>query len=131
MRAALRDAGIGAEEVGYCNAHGTATKVGDGVECAALNAIWGEGTPGLRVSSTKSVHGHLLGATGALEALLTTLALHQRRVPPTANSEQLDDECAVNHVREGVDAPDLCAAISNSFAFGGTNATLVLRRFDA
>ena len=129
MRAALADAGLTADAIGYCNSHGTATQVGDTVECEALQSIWGEHTPGLRVSATKSMHGHLLGATGGLEAAITALSLYHRQIPPTAHCQQLDENCQVQHVLgRGVEAPQLSAAISNSFAFGGSNATLVLRR---
>ena len=132
MRAALADAGLDAGQIGYCNSHGTATQVGDVVECQALQSIWGEDTPGLQVSATKSMHGHLLGATGGLETAITALALYHQQVPPTANCRQLDENCRVQHVLgKGVAAPDLQAAISNSFAFGGSNATLVLQRHQA
>ena len=130
MRAALADAGLTPEAIGYCNSHGTATQVGDTVECEALQTIWGEHTPGLRVSATKSMHGHLLGATGGLETAITALALYHRQIPPTAHCQQLDENCQVQHVLgRGVEAPQLSAAISNSFAFGGSNASLVLRRY--
>ncbi|MBV8680340.1 MAG: beta-ketoacyl-[acyl-carrier-protein] synthase family protein [Aquitalea sp.] len=132
MRAALADAGVAVDQVGYCNSHGTATQVGDVVECQALQTIWGEDTPGLQVSATKSMHGHLLGATGGLETAITALALHRQQVPPTANCQQVDENCRVQHVLgKGVEAPGLQAAISNSFAFGGSNACLVLRRHQA
>jgi 3-oxoacyl-[acyl-carrier-protein] synthase II len=130
MRAAMADAGLAAEQIAYCNSHGTATQVGDVVECEALQAIWGEGTPGLQVSATKSMHGHLLGATGGLETAITALALHRRQIPPTANCQQPDENCNVQHVfGKGVAAPQLQAAISNSFAFGGSNASLVLQAY--
>lgn len=130
MRAALADAGLTPVQIGYCNSHGTATQVGDVVECEALQTIWGQDTPGLQVSATKSMHGHLLGATGGLETAITALALYHRQVPPTANCQQLDENCRVQHVLgHGVAAPGLQAAISNSFAFGGSNASLVLRRY--
>lgn len=132
MRAALADAGLVAGQIGYCNSHGTATQVGDVVECQALQTIWGEDTPGLQVSATKSMHGHLLGATGGLETAITALALYHQQLPPTANCRELDENCRVQHVLgKGVAAPDLQAAISNSFAFGGSNACLVLQRHQA
>ena len=131
MRAALAAAGLHPAEVGYCNAHATATRAGDEVECQALAEVWGEHLDGLAVSSTKSMHGHLLGATGALEAAITVLALHRRQIPPTAHCFNPDPACAVPLVRnEGLAAPDLRAAISNSFAFGGSNAVLAFRRHD-
>lgn len=130
MRAAMADAGLEPAQVAYCNSHGTATQVGDVVECEALQTIWGAGTPGLQVSATKSMHGHLLGATGGLETAITALALHRRQIPPTANCQQQDENCNVQHVfGKGVAAPQLQAAISNSFAFGGSNASLVLQAY--
>jgi len=129
LRMALVQAGLQPQDVGYCNAHGTATKVGDGVECEALAAVWGDALPGLRVSSTKALHGHLLGAGGALEAVITILALHRRQLPPNAHCREVDPACRLNLVLEpGVAAPALEAAVSNSFAFGGTNSTLVFKR---
>jgi 3-oxoacyl-[acyl-carrier-protein] synthase II len=129
LRSAMREAGLGPTEIGYCNTHGTATKVGDVVECDALRQVWGDGIDQLQVSSTKSMHGHLLGAAGALEAAITALTIHHRELPPTAHCKQPDPECAIPLVRDkGVPAPGLQAAVSNSFAFGGTNAVLVFQR---
>jgi 3-oxoacyl-[acyl-carrier-protein] synthase II len=129
LRTALRRAGLSPRDIGYCNAHGTATKIGDVVECDALNDVWGGDIDHLRVSSTKALHGHLLGAAGALEAAITVLALHERKLPPNANSVDIDPACRVNLVKEtGVAAPQLEAAISNSFAFGGTNSVLLFKR---
>ena len=122
---ALRNAGLTPRDVGYCNAHGTATRIGDVVECQALRAVWGDAIDRLRVSSTKALHGHLLGAAGALEAVITTLALHRRGLPPNMHAQAIDAECAVPMVRAGeTAAPGLRAAISSSFAFGGTNVVL-------
>jgi len=129
LRAALGMAGLAPADVGYCNAHGTATKVGDLVECEALAGVWGNHVDTLRVSSTKALHGHLLGATGALEAAITVLSLHHRQLPPNAHCEQVEPACRLNLVRSpGETAPDLHAAISNSFAFGGTNSVLLFKR---
>lgn len=129
LTAALRHSGLTPADIGYCNAHGTATRVGDVVECEALKTVWAEALGGLRVSSTKSMHGHLLGAAGALEAAITTLALYHRQLPPTANCTKPDPDCGVPLISgQGEDAPGLRAALSNSFAFGGTNAVLVFRR---
>ena len=128
LRLALQRSGLTPKEVGYCNAHGTATPVGDVIECNALRAVWGESINTLRVSATKSMHGHLLGAAGALEAAITVLALYRKQIPPTAHSDPADPACAVAIVRDqGVDAPELSAAISSSFAFGGTNVVLAFR----
>lgn len=132
MRAALESAGLHPADVGYCNAHATATRAGDEVECQALMEVWGEHLGGLLVSSTKSMHGHLLGATGALEAAITVLALRNQQIPPTAHCDNPDPACAVPLQRGmGVAAPGLRAAISNSFAFGGSNAVLAFLRHDA
>lgn len=130
MRAALRSAGLAPRDVGYCNAHGTATRIGDVVERNALAEVWGEAAlDDLQVSSTKALHGHLLGAGGALEAVITVLALHRRQLPPNAHCTAMDPECRLNLVPQpGVAAPQLEAAISNSFAFGGTNSVLLFRR---
>ncbi|MDP9123003.1 MAG: beta-ketoacyl-[acyl-carrier-protein] synthase family protein [Pseudomonadota bacterium] len=130
LRAALVGSGLAPVDVGYCNAHGTGTIGGDPIECEALREVWGEYAPKLRVSSTKAAHGHLLGAGGALEAALTVLALQKGVVPPTLGVTTIDARCAgLSHVLgEGQRLPDLRHAISNSFAFGGTNVTLVFSR---
>ena len=129
LRDALRRAGLQPADVGYCNAHGTATKAGDVVEAQALAGVWGETLGGLRVSSTKALHGHLLGAAGALEAVITVLALAQQQLPPQAHCAVLDPECQLNLVQPGdTAAPGLRAAMSNSFAFGGTNVALLFAR---
>jgi len=129
LRSALRQAGLAPRDVGYCNAHGTATRIGDVVERNALAAVWGDDLDGLRTSSTKALHGHLLGGAGALEAAITILALRERRLPPNVNGGQIDPDCALNLVAPGdAEAPALEAAISNSFAFGGTNSVLLFRR---
>ena len=129
LRSALRTAGLTPAEVGYCNAHGTATKIGDVVESEALRTVWGDAIGQLRVSSTKALHGHLLGAAGALEAVITVLALHRRQLPPNAHCHAADAACLLNLVlTPGEAAPGLQAAISSSFAFGGTNAALVFKR---
>lgn len=129
LAAALKQAGLAPRDIGYCNAHGTATRIGDVVESDALNAVWGADIDHLRVSSTKSMHGHLLGATGALEAVITILALHHGQLPPNAHCDQPDAACRLNLVsKTGQSASGLDAAISSSFAFGGTNAVLAFRR---
>ncbi len=129
LRSALKRAGLQPRDVGYCNAHGTATRIGDPIECDALAQVWGGDIDRLRVSSTKGLHGHLLGAAGALEAMLTVMALHQRQLPPNANLTQADPACRLNLVTEtGLAAPQLEAALSSSFAFGGSNAVLLFQR---
>jgi 3-oxoacyl-[acyl-carrier-protein] synthase II len=126
----LRDAGLAPADVGYCNAHGTATRIGDPVEADALARVFGPALHGLRVSSTKALHGHLLGAAGALEAVITIMALRQRRVPPNLHHGAVDPACAALALVAPSDtaAPALQAAISNSFAFGGSNAVLAFTR---
>ena len=129
MRAALNMAGLRPRDVGYCNAHGTATKIGDGIENQALCGLWGNDITTLRVSSTKALHGHLLGATGALEAAITVLALQHQQLPPNAHCTRIDPAFGLNLVGSlGEDAPGLQAATSNSFAFGGTNSVLLFTR---
>jgi len=129
LRAALRQAGLQPRDVGYCNAHGTATRIGDVVERNALAEVWGDDLEHLRVSSTKALHGHMLGAAGAVEAVITVLALHRRQLPPNAHCSAIDPACSLNLVKPGeTAAPELQAAISNSFAFGGTNSVLLFRR---
>jgi 3-oxoacyl-[acyl-carrier-protein] synthase II len=129
MRAALTDAGLSIEDVGYVNAHGTATAEGDPVEIQALKTVFGERASSLPVSATKSMHGHLLGAAGAIEALTTVLALEGQALPPTAHlAGRVDPACeGVDHVLEGRRCTPVRAALSNSFAFGGSNAVLVFR----
>jgi 3-oxoacyl-[acyl-carrier-protein] synthase II len=129
LRQALDQAGLSPTDVGYYNAHGTATKVGDVVESEALRSVWGDQIENLRVSSTKSMHGHLLGAAGSLEAAIAILALYRQQIPPNAFCSTPDPQCPLNLVRETeTDAPGLNAAISSSFAFGGTNAVLAFAR---
>jgi 3-oxoacyl-(acyl-carrier-protein) synthase len=110
------------------NAHATGTLAGDKVEIDALKRVFGAHASRLAVSSTKSMHGHLLGAAGALEFAITVLALKHRRLPPTAHLGVADPECDLDCVPNVArDAPDLEAALSNSFAFGGSNAVLIAR----
>jgi 3-oxoacyl-[acyl-carrier-protein] synthase II len=129
VNSALRTARLTPADVGYCNAHGTATRIGDVVESDALAEVWGNRIDDLRVSSTKALHGHLLGSAGALEAAITVMALHRRQLPPNMHCTTQDPACRIRVVaRDQVAAPNLNAAISNSFAFGGTNAVLLFTR---
>jgi 3-oxoacyl-(acyl-carrier-protein) synthase len=129
MRLALAGAHMDAGEVGYINAHGTGTQANDAVETAAIKAVFGERAYRIPVSSTKSMHGHLLGAAGALELAACVLALEAGRIPPTINLRVPDPECDLDYVSDGArEAPDLAAILSSSFAFGGTNAVLAARR---
>jgi 3-oxoacyl-[acyl-carrier-protein] synthase II len=129
MRLALADAGLDAGSIGYINAHGTATLAGDQSETAAIKEVFGAHAHRLAVSSTKSMHGHLMGATGAVEFIASVLALQRGALPPTANLRTPDPACDLDYVpntaRTGV---DLEAVMSSSFAFGGSNAVLVARR---
>jgi nodulation protein E len=125
MRMALRDAGMSPEEVGYVNAHGTGTQANDPAECTAIRMVVGDG---VAVSSTKSMHGHALGAAGALEAVATIEALRRGVLPPTANFEKEDPDCPLDVIPNVARKADVSAAISNSFAFGGLNAVLAFRR---
>ena len=127
MRAALRDAGIAPEEIGYINAHGTGTPGNDPVETRAIRAVFGAHANRLAVSSTKSLHGHALGAAGALEAVATLLALQRGILPPTANYNEPDPECDLDYIPNQPRAAQVDAALSNSFAFGGLNAVLAFR----
>jgi nodulation protein E len=127
MRAALRDANMYAEEVGYINAHGTATQSNDSAEAHAILDVFGAGSKRLAVSSTKSMHGHALGAAGALEAVATAMALHEGILPPTANFTGPDPECDLDVVANRARTASVECALSNSFAFGGLNAVLAFR----
>ena len=129
MREALTEAQLPADAIGYINAHGTATAVGDVVEAEAINTVFGPAAREVRVSSTKSLHGHLLGGSGALEFAAALLALEQGVLPPTGFLEQPDPACAVRHVARSAEriAPPR-AVMSNSFAFGGSNVVLVAER---
>jgi 3-oxoacyl-[acyl-carrier-protein] synthase II len=126
---ALNDAGVPPESVGYINAHGTATVEGDPSEIEALRRVFGDQARSLAVSSTKSTHGHLMGASGAIEAVITVLSIKNGVVPPTANLRNIDPACeGVRHIKVGDNNKlNLKAAISNSFAFGGSNAVLIFK----
>ena len=129
MRDSLADSGVEPGEVGYINAHATGTLTGDPVEIEAIKRVFGAHAGQLAISSTKSMHGHLVGAAGALECAVTALALSEGRIPPTAHLTAPDPSCDLDCVPVvGRDLPTLAAAMSNSFAFGGSNATLVLRK---
>jgi len=126
IRAALRDGGLAPEQVGYINAHGTATEANDRMEAEAIHAIFGRHTT-LPVSSTKSMHGHTLGAAGAIEAVATVLALRNGVLPPTINYTQPDPECDLDVIPNQSRPAAAEAALSQSFAFGGLNAVLAFR----
>jgi 3-oxoacyl-[acyl-carrier-protein] synthase II len=130
LRQAMNDAGANVDEVRYVNAHGTATPEGDPVEIEALRQYFGNAAAGLAVSATKSMHGHLMGASGAIEAVITTMSVHRGMIPPTAHTQDLDPAClGVDHVLgTGRELAALPLALSNSFAFGGSNVVLAFRR---
>lgn len=127
MQGALADAGMPPEEIGYINAHGTGTPGNDPVESAAIHAVFGAHAGKLGVSSTKSMHGHALGAAGALEAIATILALYHGILPPTANYNERDPECDLDYIPNQSRTQQVGAALSNSFAFGGLNAVVAFR----
>ena len=130
MRAALAEGGLAPEDVDYVNAHGTATPEGDPIEIHALRQVFGDHAARLPVSATKSMHGHLLGAAGAIEALATVLSVREQALPPTAHLDgRLDPACeGVDHILQGRHGVRVRAALSNSFAFGGSNAVLAFRQ---
>ncbi len=130
MRMALQLAGLRPEDVHYVNAHGTSTPHNDLNESIALRTVFGAHVDRLPISSTKGATGHLLGAAGGLEAVLTVQALVQGLLPPTANLEQAGEGCDLDYIPGQARAADAAVGLSNAFGFGGTNATIVLRRFD-
>jgi len=129
MRRALRSAGIGPEDVDYINAHGTSTPAGDLAETRAIKKAFGEQAYRIAVSSTKSMTGHLLGAAGGIEAIFTLLAIRDQVAPPTINLENPDPECDLDYIPNHARKMKIDTAISNSFGFGGTNSTLVFKKF--
>lgn len=130
MRNALRDAGIDLAEIDYINAHGTSTSVGDVAEVDAVKAVFGDHARKLAISSTKSMTGHLLGAAGAVEAIFSLLALRDGILPPTINLDNPEDGCDLDFVPHQSRKAEVKAALSNSFGFGGTNGTLIFRRYE-
>ena len=128
IRAALKDARMDPSEVAYVNAHGTATAANDKTECGALRAVFGADAEGLSVSSTKSMHGHGIGAAGALEAAAALMAMKEGVIPPTINHQEDDPDCDLDITPNEAKERDVPAALSNSFAFGGLNAVLAFRR---
>ena len=129
MMAALKDAKLVPNDVGYVNAHGTSTPIGDVIETRALKRVFGERAKKVPVSSTKSMTGHLLGGAGGLEAGISVLALRDQTLPPTINLEMPDPECDLDYVPNHARKASVEYALSNSFGFGGTNAALVFRRW--
>jgi len=130
MKNAIRDAGIEPSEIGYINAHGTSTQVGDVAEVAAVKSVFADHANNLSMSSTKSMTGHLLGAAGAVEAIFSVLAIRDGVLPPTINLDNPDEGCDLDFVANKSRKADVRVALSNSFGFGGTNGTLIFRRFE-
>jgi 3-oxoacyl-[acyl-carrier-protein] synthase II len=131
MENAIKDAGIVPSEIQYVNAHGTSTPYNDKIETLAIKKCFGEHAQKLAISSTKSMTGHLLGAAGGLEAGISALAIQHQIVPPTINLENPDPECDLDYVPNENRTLSIDYALSNSFGFGGTNASLVFKRYDA
>jgi 3-oxoacyl-[acyl-carrier-protein] synthase II len=131
MRMALKKAGIRPEQVDYINAHGTSTPINDPTETLAVKTTFGDHAYKLAMSSTKSMTGHLLGAAGGLEAGITALAVHQQVAPPTVNLDEPDPKCDLDYVPKVKRAMKIEYALSNSFGFGGTNGTLLLKRYES
>lgn len=130
MRATLKDGGVTPEDVGYVNAHGTSTPIGDVIETVAMKRVFGD-KPKVAVSSTKSMTGHLLGGAGGLEAGISVLALRDQILPPTINYENPDPRCDLDYVPNRARKADVRYALSNSFGFGGTNAALLFKRWES
>jgi 3-oxoacyl-[acyl-carrier-protein] synthase II len=129
MKLAIKDAGIAPTEMGYINAHGTSTKFGDEIESIAIKTVFGDYAYKIPVSSTKSMTGHLLGAAGGVEAVISVLALDRGVLPPTINLDNPDPECDLDYVPNKARHVQVDVAMSNSFGFGGTNACLIFKRF--
>jgi len=129
MRNALQDAGLNPDDIHYINAHGTSTSAGDVAETQAVKSVFGD-KPGVAVSSTKSMTGHLLGAAGGIEAIFTALAIRDQVAPPTINLDNTDPECDLDYVPHEARKMRIDVAVSNSFGFGGTNGTLILSKLD-
>ena len=129
MKNALNDAGVNPEDVDYVNAHGTSTPAGDLAETAALKLVFGSSVYDVMVSSTKSMTGHLLGAAGAVESVISLLAINNNVAPPTINLENPDEGCDLDYVANQAKEKTIDVVVSNSFGFGGTNGTLVFKKF--
>jgi nodulation protein E len=127
MRLAMEDGGLQPEQIGYINAHGTATQANDPMETEAIRTVFGDHANNVAVSSTKSMHGHTLGAAGAIEMAATVLGMHNKILPPNINFNEKDPECDLDIVANEARAAEIEAALSNSFAFGGLNAVLAFK----
>ncbi|MEB2357236.1 beta-ketoacyl-ACP synthase II [Bacillus pumilus] len=131
MKEALRDAGLSVEEIDYINAHGTSTPYNDKFETMAIKEVFGEHANQLAISSTKSMTGHLLGAAGGVEAIFSVLAIKDSVIPPTINLETPDEECDLDYVANEARSKEVQVALSNSLGFGGHNATIIFKKYEA
>jgi 3-oxoacyl-[acyl-carrier-protein] synthase II len=131
MAMALNDAGVEPAQVGYINAHGTSTKYGDEIETSAIKTVFGDHAYKVAISSTKSMTGHLLGAAGGVEAVVSVLSIYNGLIPPTINLENPDTECDLDYVPNTSRKADIEYALSNSFGFGGTNACLLFKKSES
>ena len=129
MRVALDDAGMDPEDIDYVNAHGTSTALNDKAESGAISEVFGDHAKNLKVSSNKSMIGHLLGAAGAIEVVASILAVRHGVIPPTINYSEPDPECPLDYVVNGAETREVRAAISNSFGFGGGNSSVIVKRY--
>lgn len=129
MEAAIKDAGITPDKIGYINTHGTSTPAGDVLETKAIKDVFGDSAKSVKVSSTKSMTGHLLGAAGAVEGIFTMMAINEGIVPPTINIENQDEQCYLDYTPNKAVKHEMEYGLSNSFGFGGTNASLVFKKY--
>jgi len=131
MKEAIRDAGLSVEDIDYINAHGTSTPYNDKFETMAIKEVFGEHANQIAISSTKSMTGHLLGAAGGVEAIFSVLAIKDSVIPPTINLETPDEECDLDYVANGARSKEVQVALSNSLGFGGHNATIIFKKYEA
>jgi 3-oxoacyl-[acyl-carrier-protein] synthase II len=129
MKAALDDAEVACDKIDYINAHGTSTPLNDLAETLAIKTVFQDHAYKLAISSTKSMTGHLLGGAGGIETVFTALSIHNGRLPPTINYDQADEECDLDYVPNVMRKATIEHAMTNSFGFGGTNASLILSRY--
>jgi 3-oxoacyl-[acyl-carrier-protein] synthase II len=129
MNMALENAGIFSEQIGYINAHGTSTPLGDVAETLAIKKTFKEHSKNLQISSSKSMSGHLLGAAGGFESIVCVMALHESLLPPTINLEESDPECDLDYIPNKARKSPIEYALNNSFGFGGTNSSLIFKKY--